>query len=126
MRSALRTFTSALGVCAACYLLSTASWHQVLLLFMVASFGWCFFAFSSTLEQERHGAAPPVLPGFDAFVPEAASPVVPEPARRSAKEPKARPVAAVRTQPAPAPRIQKVYRFPIHELTRPTLIAEFD
>ena len=126
MRSALRTFTSALGVCAACYLLSTASWHQVLLLFMVASFGWCFLQFSSSLEQDRRVSAPPMLPGLDAFTAEAASPAVPEPARPRTREPKARPVAAVKAQPAPAPRVQKVYRFPIHELTRPTLIAEFD
>lgn len=126
MRSALRTFTSALGVCATCYLLSTASWHQVLLLFMVASFGWCWFVFSSNLENDRRESAPRVLPGLDAFT-SGASPVVQEQVLpKLARQSSARPTAAVRPQPAPAPRVQKVYRFPIHELARPTLIAEFD
>ena len=121
MRSALRTFTSALGVCAACYLLSTASWQQVLLLFMVASFGWSWFAFSSGLEAEGAEVSPRVTPSLEKLIADKPLPVVP-----------VMPVAPVQQRPQPAPRlqpvqrVQRVYRFPIHELTRASLtpIAE--
>ncbi len=124
MRSALRTFTSALGLCAACYLLSTASWHQVLLLFMVASFGWCWFAFSSGLDEEREGLAPRMTPSPKKLPAGMASPAVAEAMFSNVKGPRPAP----RVQANPTPRVQKVYRFPIHELTRASLspIAEFD
>jgi len=123
MRSALRTFTSALGVCAACYLLSTASWHQVLLLFMVASFGWCWFAFSSGLDGEKSVMAPRVTPLAEMLTVGSPSQAVPG-AKVSPTAKRPQPVTRVQ----PVQRVQKVYRFPIHELTRATLtpIAEFD
>ena len=140
MRSALRTFTSALGVCAACYLLSTASWHQVLLLFLVASFGWCWFVFSNGLDADSKLRAPRVTPSKQQLADNAASRAVPKAAaggrskRQSAA--KAQPgqlVQSVQSVPSvpsvqPMQRIQKVYRFPMHELSRATLkpIAEFD
>jgi hypothetical protein len=117
MKSALRTFTSALGVCAACYLLATASWQQVLLLFLVASIGWCWFAFSIDAHDEpvRSGRAPNTKPR--------AVPV-------SKAAPPRPPAVSLETAPPPEriQRIQKVYRFPIHELTRPSFsaIADFD
>jgi hypothetical protein len=117
MKSALRTFTSALGVCAACYLLATASWQQVLLLFLIASIGWCWFAFSVDAHDEPKaaGRAPNTKPRV-------------VPARKAA--PPAQPAFAQEAAPRPerVQRIQKVYRFPIHELTRPSLspISDFD
>ena len=124
MRSALRTFTSALGLCAACYLLSTASWHQVLLLFMVASFGWCWFAFSSGLDEERSAVPPRMTPSPKQLPLSMPSPAVAEARLSNVQGSRLAP----RVQPNPTPRVQKVYRFPIHELTRASLtpIAEFD
>ncbi|MFN8555553.1 MAG: hypothetical protein U0103_29155 [Candidatus Obscuribacterales bacterium] len=96
MSSAFRTFTSAAGVGAACYLLATSTWDQVLLLFLAASLGWCLFV---SYAGRRQAAAPSV--------------VVEKVVRA-----KATPMPAPGTEPvAPAaepPR--KVYKFPIHEL----------
>ena len=124
MKSALRTFTSALGVCAACYLLATATWQQVLLLFLVASIGWCWFAFSFDGHEKPEVAsrAPNTKPRT--VPPRRPVPVGPPVV---SLEP---PAVALELPPRPAPiqRIQKVYRFPIHQLARPSLspIAEFD
>ena len=121
MRSALRTFTSALGVCAACYLLSTASWQQVLLLFMVASFGWSWFAFSSGLEADGAEYAPQMTLFKKSLLEDKPLPAVPVP-----------PVMPVIPRPQLAPklqpvqRVQRVYRFPIHELSRATLTPAID
>jgi hypothetical protein len=116
MKSALRTFTSALGVCAACYLLATASWHQVLLLFLVASIGWCWFAFSVDAHDE---------PQLSRQAPNT-KPLAVQARRATAPQPPA--VTQETARPERVQRIQKVYRFPIHELTRPSLspISDFD
>ncbi len=113
MRSALRTFTSALGLCAACYLLATASWQQVLLLFLVASIGWCWFAFSADEFDSLPGMAPNMKP---------------RPNRRPrAKTPVSSAVREAQVTSRPE-RIQTVYRFPMHQLARPSFapIAEFE
>ncbi len=112
MRSALRTFTSALGVCAACYLLSTASWQQVLLLFMVASFGWTWFAFSSGFEADGAQLSPRKKHLRDLLMEE------PLPAVREALAQSAASGQQLEPKVQPAQRVQRVYRFPIHELSR--------
>ena len=119
MRSALRTFTSALGVCAACYLLSTASWQQVLLLFMVASFGWSWFAFSSGHETDGKKLIPrATLLKNRLNAMKKPLPVVPE-QTIAANQPRLQPVQ-------PVQRVQRVYRFPMHELSRASLTPAID
>jgi hypothetical protein len=106
MRSAFRTFTSLLGVCAACYLLASASWQQVLLLFLAASIGWCLFAF--TFDDTD-----------DLLVSERA----PNMKARSQRVRKAKtmvPAAVAIPMAQPAERIQMSYRFPMHKLSRPS------
>ncbi|MBS1953414.1 MAG: hypothetical protein JST89_04460 [Cyanobacteria bacterium SZAS-4] len=101
MSSAFRTFTSAAGVGSACYLLATSTWDQVLLLFLAASLGWCFFV---SIMAKRQANAPRIAPK---------------------KVAKATPMVAARSEtvvPAPAaepPR--KVYKFPIHQLAGATI-----
>ncbi len=99
MSSAFRTFTSAAGVGAACYLLATSTWDQVLLLFLAASLGWCFFV---SIMAKRQANAPRIAPKKTKAVPMAAA--------------KSEPVA---NNPAEPPR--KVYKFPIHQLAGATI-----
>lgn len=147
MQSAFRTFTSALGVCAACYLLSTASWQQVLLLFMVTGFGWCWL--STFSRSSNRGLTPHSVPAgmteagiqINEVVAESTpskSPVSESPVdtRQAAtkqpatkqpatKQPAARKrvrKASAAQQPAKAERqverVQKIYHFPMHQLSR--------
>jgi hypothetical protein len=99
MSSAFQTFTSAAGVGAACYLLATSTWDQVLLLFLAASLGWCLFV---SVSARRQASAPRVS---------------------VKKAVKATPMAVSQEAAAPVqtepPR--KVYKFPIHELAGATI-----
>ena len=102
MSSAFRTFTSAAGVGSACYLLATSTWDQVLLLFLAASLGWCFFV---SIMAKRQANAPRIVPKkITKAVPMAAAPAKSEP---------------VVNGPAEPPR--KVYKFPIHQLAGATI-----
>ncbi|MDR3613876.1 MAG: hypothetical protein P4L53_09915 [Candidatus Obscuribacterales bacterium] len=123
MKSALRSVISALGVCAACYMLATASWQQVLTLFSVASIGWCLFAFMAETQgipvpAERGPGTKPRLKRQQAGL-IAGKAATTKDAGRAIRAPQ-RPVinaANVVEQPRPE-RIQRVYRFPMHELAR--------
>jgi hypothetical protein len=130
MRSALRTFTSALGVCAACYLLSTASWQQVLLLFLVASFGWTWWAFSSGLEADGTAFSPRTTPFRKSPLEDKPLPVAPDGSTATAMLSSVPVMPEQRLQLAresqPVARVQRVYRFPIHELTRASLTPAID
>ena len=132
MRSALRTFTSALGVCATCYLLSTASWQQVLLLFLVASFGWSWWAFSSGLESDGAEFSPRMTPFKKLRLGGKPLPVVSEGMASTALPTVPSlsviptPLSQVASKQQPAQRVQRVYRFPIHELTRASLTPAID
>lgn len=100
MSSAFRTFTSAAGVGSACYLLATSTWDQVLLLFLAASLGWCFFV---SIMAKRQANAPRIAPK---------------------KIAKAVPMVAAKTEPivnSPAEPPRKVYKFPIHQLAGATI-----
>lgn len=100
MSSAFRTFTSAAGVGSACYLLATSTWDQVLLLFLAASLGWCFFV---SIMAKRQANAPRVAPK---------------------KITKATPMVAAKNEPevtTPAEPPRKVYKFPIHQLAGATI-----
>lgn len=93
MSSAFQTFTSAAGVGAACYLLATSTWDQVLLLFLAASLGWCLFV---SVSAKRQASAPRVA---------------------VKKAVKTSPMAVSQeATPVPAEPPRKVYKFPIHEL----------
>lgn len=124
MKSALRSVISALGVCAACYMLATASWQQVLTLFSVASIGWCLFAFMAETQGIPVPAERAPGPKPRAKRKQVASSVVPSEAVRSPKAP-VRPAysAASLVEPPRQERIQRVYRFPMHELARPSFAA---
>ncbi len=126
MRSALRTFTSALGVCATCYLLSTASWQQVLLLFMVASFGWSWWAFSSGLEADGAEFSPRMTPFKKLSRKGKPLPVVSDEIALTSALDMPSTLAQFAPKQQPAQRVQRVYRFPIHELTRGTLTPAID
>lgn len=95
MSSAFRTFTSAAGVGSACYLLATSTWDQVLLLFLAASLGWCFFV---SIMAKRQANAPRIAPQIIT---------------------KATPMVAAKNEPvvnSPVEPPRKVYKFPIHQL----------
>jgi hypothetical protein len=138
MTSALRSVTSALGVCAACYMLATASWQQVLMLFSVASIGWCLFAFMAETQgipvpvnrapnaQPRgkrikggKSAKPSLNAGLN-------SPLVSSREATNASVRVDRNQVLPVTQPRQQERIQRVYRFPMHELARPSMAALAD
>lgn len=97
MSSAFKTFMSAAGVGSACYLLAMATWDQVLLLFLLSSFGWCLY--SAWASNRKPAPIQPMLvkkaqkiTGRNAVVSkELVAPPAAEPPR-------------------------KVYKFPIHEL----------
>jgi hypothetical protein len=100
MESAFRTVLSALGVVAACYILTAATWTQVLLLFLAACLGWCVFStFAGRLPKRPASAMTRKL--RDRFLAEPAveSPRLPEP-------------------PKPQAPLPAVYRFPIHQLSQ--------
>jgi hypothetical protein len=98
-------FVSAAGVVAACYLISVATWIQVLLLFLAASIGWCaFVCLMERREEARLNQAPRMI----------------RVRRGEATEKVATPSSSVSEAVPPAP-IQtaspKVYKFPIHKLS---------
>ena len=127
MKSALRSVISALGVCAACYMLATASWQQVLTLFSVASIGWCLFAFMAETQGIPVQAARATGPKPRLKRKQESSLPVGNRAVRAERAPQ-RPVAAA-APVVEAPRqerIQRVYRFPMHELARPSFVAATD
>ncbi len=100
MSSAFQTFTSAAGVGAACYLLATSTWDQVLMLFLAASLGWCLFV---SVAAKRQANAPRVAPKIVT---------------------KAIPMAATTSEPVvnnPTESPRKVYKFPIHQLAGATI-----
>jgi len=100
MSSAFQTFTSAAGVGAACYLLATSTWDQVLLLFLAASLGWCLFV---SIAAKRQANAPRII---------------------TKKVQKAASMAAAKNEPVvnnPVEPPRKVYKFPIHELAGATI-----
>lgn len=82
MRSAFGTFVSGIGVCAACYILTAATWIEVLLLFLAASLGWCFFSSRARNSAKKHPAfnsASRSEETFDTAAPEPSSAPAPEP-----------------------------------------------
>ncbi len=102
MESAFRTALSALGVVAACYILTAATWTQVLLLFLAACLGWCVFStFAGRLPKRSASAITRKLRERFTTEPVVEQASVPEPPRQQP------------TRPAPA-----VYRFPIHQLSQ--------
>jgi len=147
MESAFRTTASALGVCAACYLLSTASWQQVLLLFMVAGFGWCWFSTFAGASSNR-SRAPQSVPGQSGLVSRTAVSAanaiaeqqrettpectagrprsLPPKARRQARTSSPSETKSNSNSDYPGERVQKVYRFPMHQLSRQSLTPALD
>lgn len=111
MSSAFKSFTSAAGLGSACYLLATATWDQVLLLFLFASLGWCLFVWRHEMRKNTYGPR---------YVSTKRSEIIDTiiPPRKAIAQP----------IPAPAPvRSEKprtIYKFPIHELSRMPLRAE--
>jgi hypothetical protein len=104
MESAFKTFVSAAGLMAACYILTVAHWTQVLMLFFAASLGWS--AYLSSYRSQRKPAAPGQLRQRQ------------QPAEAQAASPDV--AAPTRVAPAPVPPAAPsvpVYRFPIHKLT---------
>jgi len=96
MESAFRTVVSGLGVVAACYLLTAATWIQVLLLFLAACLGWCLFTTLMAIRPNR----------------------TPSPSARAKKDRMAdKPAAAKPVIAEPKPPRASVYRFPIDQLT---------
>jgi hypothetical protein len=57
MHSAFRTLFSFAGVLAVCYIITAASWVQVLLLFFAASIGWCLLSFALTRQRATNSRA---------------------------------------------------------------------
>ncbi|HEY9778177.1 MAG TPA: hypothetical protein V6C81_30720 [Planktothrix sp.] len=98
MRSAFSTALSAMGVVAACYLITVATWVQVLLLFLAASLGWCGFVILNRGDKIR---TPDIV-----IMRQPPQPAVPE---RTNSAEAARPAHIVHK--AAAPR-----QFPIHKL----------
>lgn len=97
MESAFRTVLSAAGVLAACYVLTAASWIQVLLLFLAASLGWCIYVYRKGNERT----------------------VQPRRAVRASREIEIehdKPLAPPPPMQAPAQPRHIVHRFPIHKL----------
>ncbi len=105
MESASRTFVSAAGLVAACYILTVAHWTQVLLLFLGACLGWSIYScsYSSRLKTAPQGQSHQRRQQAAANENVPAAPVAP-----------AEVSAPVSHQAPPA---APVYRFPIHKLT---------
>jgi hypothetical protein len=123
MKSALRSVISALGVCAACYMLATASWQQVLTLFSVASIGWCLFAFMAEtqgipVKAERMPGSKPRLKRQQSGQTAGKAPTIEETVRAPRAVQRPAFSAANVVEPPRQERIQRVYRFPMHELAR--------
>jgi hypothetical protein len=106
MESAFRTLLSAAGVIAACYVLQTASWIQVLLLFSAGCLGWCVYA----CKPADRKISPPL-----AFRQESTPALI-----EQVREPQGKPeTAQPAVQSAPA-----TYRFPIHKLSAGSFVIE--
>jgi len=123
MKSALRSVISALGVCAACYMLATASWQQVLTLFSVASIGWCLFAFMAETQgipvpAERTPGTKPRLKRKQVGQTSGKSAACETPRRPAKAAPRPAFSTANVVEPPRQERIQRVYRFPMAELAR--------
>lgn len=103
MESASRTFVSAAGLVAACYILTVAHWTQVLLLFMGACLGWSIYSCS-----DRRKTAPQGQP-YQRWQPAAADDYAPTAPMVSAEN---APPESHQTAP-----VAPIYRFPIHKLT---------
>jgi hypothetical protein len=90
---------------------------------MVASFGWSWFAFSSGLEPDGAEYSPRITRLRKLLLEDKPLPAVPE-------EQGAPGMAAMRPQLAPKvqpiQRVQRVYRFPMHELSRASLTPAID
>lgn len=101
MQCAFRTFVSLMGVGSACYLLANATWQQVLLSFLLAGIGWCWFALSADRKHK-------VVSDFSDLRVHTPPPVVSQ--------------VQMQMMPAHAPQMaqpsQRIYRFPINALTR--------
>jgi hypothetical protein len=104
-------------------MLATASWQQVLMLFSVASIGWCLFAFMAETQgipvpAERTPVTKPRLKRQQAGQMSGKSTA----SEASVRPAKASPRPAFNTdnvvEPPRPERIQRVYRFPMAELAR--------
>jgi hypothetical protein len=69
MRSAFKTFASATGIVAACYLINTVSWIQLLLLCLAGSLGWCVYSTLSYREVGTHVDEPLSSPTYETMPP---------------------------------------------------------
>jgi hypothetical protein len=114
--------------------LSTATWQQVLLLFMTAGFGWCWFSIFSRPNcgrsptpysvPDQSGLSSQQRPALSGQGVQAS--VDKNTPARARRQPRLAASARETKSVSAADRVQKVYRFPMHQLSRQTLMPAVD